>query len=440
MGQILSTVNQDDLTTETATVALDGSIYNWQELAPGAQTPREAVLRAFQEKGPDFVRDIDGPFAVAISTPEGLFIARDLVGITPLYHGTCDGVPCFASEIKALIDWADDIEAFPPGHYGVSGSEPVPFASLETKTPLDKTPEEIASELHDLLTDAVRKRVADCDAGCWLSGGLDSSVLTTLASREIPNMKTFAVGVEGAPDLEHARMVADFVGTDHHELVCTVNDMARALPEVIYHLESFDAPLVRSSLTNYMVGKLSSEHVDVVLSGEGADELFAGYEYLKSMKPSELPVELVEITSSLHNTALQRVDRCSSAQGLVARMGFLDRDVVDYALRIPTEYKIYTNGGVVEKWILRRAVDGLLPEEVIERRKAKFWEGAGVTDLLAERAEEVVSDSDFAKERILPDGSELRNKEELLYYRIFSECFGDLQDISFVGRTKEFSG
>jgi asparagine synthase (glutamine-hydrolysing) len=440
MGQITATVFHDSTGTETETVALDGSIYNWQELAPGAECPREAILQAYQKKGSDFVKDIDGPFAIAISTPEGLFLARDLVGITPLYYGICEGALCFASEVKALVNCAEEITAFPPGHYAEPGRDPVPFASLELQTPLDKPSQEIASELHDILANAVRKRIADCNAGCWLSGGLDSSVMTALASRDIAKMKTFAVGVAGSPDLEHARLVADFVGTDHHELVCTVDDMAQVLPEVIYHLESFDAPLVRSSITNYMVGKLSSEHVDVVLSGEGGDELFAGYEYLRSVEPSELPGELVDITTSLHNTALQRVDRCSSAHGLVARVGFLDREVIDYALQIPTDYKIYNNGGVVEKWILRRAVDGLLPEAVIERPKAKFWEGAGVTDLLAERANEVISDSSLAEERLLPDGSELRSKEELLYYRIFRECFGDLQNISFVGRTKEFSG
>jgi asparagine synthase (glutamine-hydrolysing) len=420
-------------------VVLDGSIYNWEEVSPEADSPQQALRMAYDKKGPGFVESLDGPFAIAMTVPEGVLLARDAMGITPLYYGLHDGATCFASEVKALIELTSDVSEFPPGYYAVKGREPVPYASMTPQRPLSISAEEIADELRSRLEASVQKRISGCDAGCWLSGGLDSSVMSAFASRDIPRMKTFAVGMDGAPDLEHARAVAEFLGTDHHELICTVDDLARALPDVIYHLESFDALLVRSSLTNFLVGKLSSEHVDVVLSGEGGDELFAGYDYLKSVEPSDLPEELVDITSRLHNTALQRVDRCSSAHGLVARMGFLDKDVVDYALRIPTDYKIHANGRSVEKWILRRAVDGMLPDEVVERPKVKFWEGAGVTDLLAERAEELVSDSDYRNEQQLADGSILRSKEELLYYRIFRECFSSIQDLSFVGRTKEVS-
>lgn len=420
-------------------VVLDGSIYNWKELSPEAASPQQALRMAYDDTGPGFVESLNGPFAIAMTVPEGILLARDVMGITPLYYGCHGGAMCFASEVKALVELTSDVCEFPPGHYALQGHEPVPYASMTPQCPLSISAQEIADELRSRLEASVQKRISGCDAGCWLSGGLDSSVLSAFASREIPNMKTFAVGMEGAPDLEHARAVGEFLGTDHHELICTTDDLARALPEVIYHLESFDALLVRSSLTNFLVGKLSSDHVDVVLSGEGGDELFAGYDYLKSVEACDLPEELVDITSRMHNTALQRVDRCSSAHGLVARVGFLDKDVVDYALRIPSDYKIYTNGRAVEKWILRRAVDGMLPDAVVERPKAKFWEGAGVTDLLAERAEELVSDSDYEREQQLPDGSIVRSKEELLYYRIFQECFSSVEDFSFVGRTKEVS-
>lgn len=170
-----------------------------------------------------------------------------------------------------------------------------------------------------------------------------------------------------------------------------------------------------------------------MLSGEGGDELFAGYAYLKQLGPAVLADELLDITQRLHNTALQRVDRCSTAHGLVAHIPFLAPEVVDYALRIPVEYKLRNN---VEKWILRRAMAGRLPSAVLRRTKAKFWEGAGVGDLLAQHAESQVSDSDFRRQRRLENGLHVHTKEELMYYRTFHEHFGDFADLGWMGRTK----
>lgn len=169
------------------------------------------------------------------------------------------------------------------------------------------------------------------------------------------------------------------------------------------------------------------------MSMKGGDELFAGYKYLKGLSLEELPRELIDITNRLHNTALQRVDRCSAAHGTIAYVGFLDLDVVDYALRIPAEYKIF-NG--LEKWILRRAVFDLLPERVALRGKARFWEGAGGNSQIAKFTAEMVTDGDFQKERRLPNGEELNTKEELYYYRIFQEHFGTLKNLDWMGRTK----
>lgn len=219
-------------------------------------------------------------------------------------------------------------------------------------------------------------------------------------------------------------------------MTITLQDMLKAMPDVIYHLESFDALLVRSSLTNYLVAERAASEVDVVFSGEGADELFGGYAYLKDLDERLLPDELDLITRKLHNTALQRVDRSASAHGLVTHLPFLDREIVRFARAVPPYLKIWRNGGVIEKWVLRKAVDDLLPADVVWRKKAKFWQGAGVAELLSEHAENVISDSDFRQSRLLPNGWQINTREEMLYYRIFKEHFGQIDDLDWMGRTK----
>ncbi len=422
---------------EEASVVLDGEIHNWVELCAGATCALEAIEQAYRQRGPDFVSALDGPFALAVVGEDGLFLARDRVGKSPLYWGrNGHDALCFASEAKGLLDREGGISEFPPGHYYAPKTGLVKFAGIEKRPAVKRPADEVAEELRGRLVASVAKRVSSGDVGAWLSGGIDSASLTALARRQLPELKTFASGFEGAPDLEYARLVADFVGAEHHERVVDLEEMLATLPAVIYYLESFDALLVRSSITNYLVGRLAAEHVPAVLSGEGGDELFGGYAYLKKLDSSELPDELVNITRRLHNTALQRVDRCSASHGLVARTAFLDGDVLDFALQIPPSMKVHGKGAKVEKWILRRAMEGLLPDEVINRTKAKFWHGAGVGEQLQAHGEQVISDEEFAAERTPEDGVSLNTKEELYYYRIFRESFGSQLDAAIVGRTK----
>jgi asparagine synthase (glutamine-hydrolysing) len=375
----------------------------------------------------------DGRLAKASIDEKGLSLIRDELGVAPLYYGfTEDESLCFASEVKAMKDFVNSVFEFPPGHR-FSNNSFNKYFELKCDSLLDKNETDIAKGLYSQLDEAIGKRIKDKVTGAWLSGGLDSSSITSVARRHVDTLHTFAVGLEGSLDLEYAKVTAEFIKSRHHEIEVTVHELIKLLPEVIYHLESFDALLVRSSLTNYIVGKAASNYVDVVFSGEGGDELFAGYEYLKSLNISNLQDELIDITNRLHNTALQRVDRCSSAHGITAHVPFADPIVFNYAFQIPADLKLKDK---TEKWILRKAMSGSLPEKILTRAKSKFWEGAGIHTLIYDYAKEKITDDDFRRERILPNGWELNSKEELLHYRIFREHFGEFDQLSWMGRTK----
>ncbi|MFQ5976804.1 MAG: asparagine synthase-related protein [Candidatus Heimdallarchaeota archaeon] len=379
-----------------------------------------------------------GRQAIAKVTDDGLSLLRDPLGVAPLYYGRTgnNGEICFASEVKALIEITEDAHEVPPGyHYEKGHLQPYfLFETLNTQPFLRDFPERIAEDLHRRLNSAVSKCLNGEEIiGSWLSGGLDSSIMAALARPKVKKLHTFAIGLPNAPDLEKAHEVADFIQSDHHETIVDLEDLLAVLPEVIYHLESFDAWLVRSSLTNYLVASVASKYVSTVLSGEGADELFAGYAYLKELAPSAIQEELIDITGRLHNTALQRVDRSAAAHGTIAHVPFLDPEVVNYAIRIPPRFKLQDG---VEKWILREAMDNKLPQTILDRTKSKFWEGAGIGDLLTQFAEKQISDFEFTRERELPNGWVLNSKEELMYYLIFRGHFGKLENLSWMGRTK----
>ncbi len=419
-------------------IAWDGELYAFEASreggGPGAGTDLGWILARYGEEGPDAFSRLDGPFALALLDGDDLVLARDPLGLAPLYYGIVDGRLCFASELKALHGLADDIRPFPPGRFLQHG-EIKPIQGPEPSAPSDAGPEEIAAELLRLLERSVERRLArGARMGVWLSGGLDSSVLTALAAAASRDVATFSAGTAGAPDLAFAREVASFAGTEHHERLCTVEEMIEVLPLVIYHLESFDAPLVRSSIANFLVAGEAAAHVRVVLSGEGADELFAGYSFLKDRDEGSLREGLAEAQGALHNTALQRVDRMAAAHGTRARPAFLDPAVVAFANALPGSVKI-RGPERTEKWVLRKAIEGKLPESVVWRPKEKFWSGSGISDRLAEVAERAISDDAFSRERDLGPGRALSSKEDLYYYRIFRRWFPRANVLDGMGHT-----
>jgi asparagine synthase (glutamine-hydrolysing) len=324
---------------------------------------------------------------------------------------------------------------FPAGHYYQTECGLQQYFCVADDTPEWIANTDVFAQVRTILEKAVIKRlVSDVPLGVFLSGGLDSSIIAAIAVKEIPDLKTFSVGTVGSEDLTYATLCSDYLRTDHYQRTYTLDDMIEVLPEVIYHLESYDAALVRSAIPNYFLAQLASEHVKVVLSGEGADELFGGYHYLKELDVAELYAELIQITDALHNTNLQRCDRMSMAHGLEARVPFLDLEMLRFAFDLSDHMKMGPNG--VEKWILRQAFRSYLPAEIAFRRKSKFSEGCGSDLALASVAEEEISDAAFALHCELPDGSILRNKEEMMYYRVFQKLFPSVSALKTVGHSQ----
>lgn len=383
-------------------LVVNGEIYNHADLrailgesAFETRSDSETILHLFRTDQLRWIARLDGMFAFVLATPERIIAARDPLGIKPLYLARLGDGLALASELKAFDGLGlKEVEAIEPGAMfdSLDGKRHwyrVPHGAAELEPDMD--PEAIWRELRLVLEEAVRKwMVADVEVGSFLSGGLDSSIIAALAAGSIDHpLKTFSVGMEGSPDILAARRVAEHIGSNHHELMFTADDVAEVLPHVIYHLESADVDLVRSAIPTHFATTLAQQHVKAVLTGEGADELFAGYSYHHAYAdaPRELADELTRSLTAMHNINLQRVDRITMAQGLEARTPFLDRDLIDFAQSIPAalKMKVAESGegpATTEKWILRRACEDLLPADLVWREKAQFDEGSGTVDAL----------------------------------------------------------
>ena len=408
----------------------NGEIYNHADLRReiGAQafetkSDSETILRLGATGGDDWIDRLDGMFAFALRRNGSVLAARDPLGIKPLYAARMGEGIAFASEAKAFDGLGLDVEAVPPGALtGATGTRPwwsLPNAAHGLAGAPD--PDAVAAELREVLERAVAKwMVSDVEVGAFLSGGLDSSLIAAIAAKRAPGrLKTFTVGVEGAADVEAARRVAAHIGSDHHERLFTPEEIAETLPTVLRHLETPCIDSVRSSIPTHIVSRLAREHVKCVLTGEGADELFAGYRWHKTLEGgAALAGALDGELAGMHGVQLQRVDRMSMAVGLEARTPLLDRDLVDFAQAIPAEYKLWrgTDGreAPIEKWILRKACADLLPDDLLWRTKSQFDEGSGVVDSV-----------DEALSR-LAGGKRLdRAGEQALYDELFDAQFAD---------------
>ncbi|HZE38084.1 MAG TPA: asparagine synthase (glutamine-hydrolyzing) [Stackebrandtia sp.] len=390
----------------------------------------ESALALLRMRGPEALDRLQGMWALCTATADGGFVAaRDRLGIKPLYWSRGGASVYFASELRAFPEGVQSsAKVFPPGCYWTPRTGVVRFADAvgdHDPRQWDGVTAEVAEKTtREVLADSVRRHLmADVDVGVFLSGGLDSSLIAAVAAAEYSKagkrLKTFAVGTAGSPDLVAARQAARFLGTDHHEAVFDAARAIAAVDEVVASVESFDASLIRSAVPNWFLSELASRHVKAVLTGEGADELFAGYDYYHRDHgaPEELDRELERTLGQLHGLNLQRCDRVTMAHGLEARVPFLDADVIAHAMSLPPQWKGLEPDGM-EKGHLRRAFVGWLPENLLWRRKVQFGTGSGAQDLLTPYFDEHVSDAELAVENNRSDEN-LRTKEELAYYRAF---------------------
>ncbi len=438
-------INNED---HSVTIVANGMIYNHSQLRSSlldrhqflSGSDSETILHVFEENGLATPSLLDGMFAFAVSSKDRLILARDRIGIKPLYYAQKSNNEAiyFASEIKALAPVAEDVKEFPPGTIYDSLSGFHQYYQVPELDPIESDIAHHIRRVREMVESAVKKRLlSDVPLGAFLSGGLDSSIIAAVARKYKTKLHTFSVGIEGSRDIDAARRVARHIGSIHHEYIYTADEVIEQLPDIIYHLESFDQDLVRSAIPTWFCARLAAQHVKVILTGEGADELFAGYSYHKEISNNNaLHKELQRSVTRLHNINLQRVDRMTMRHAIEARVPFLDTEVIQMAQTIPTQLKLLNkNNKLIEKWILRKAFEDLLPQDIVWRNKEQFDEGSGMVDLLPAVLQKVagtINSEEYMKNN---KSDHLRSREECFYHQLLVDQFHQPQAVlNNVGR------
>ena len=435
-------------------LAVNGEIYNHKDLRERYKdqyqfqtgSDCEVILALYRDRGIDFLEELNGIFAFALydETRDEFLIARDPIGVIPLYIGyDADGKVYVASELKALEGQCDHYEPFLPGHYYWSGEGKMHRYYHRDWMDYDQVKDNKASvtAIHDGLEAAVRRQLmSDVPYGVLLSGGLDSSIISAVAEKYAdmrieddsktkaywPRLHSFAVGLKGAPDLAKARLVADHIGTVHHEINYTIQEGLDAIRDVIYFIETYDVTTVRASTPMYLLARvIKSMGIKMVLSGEGADEIFGGYLYFhKAPDARAFHEEMVRKLSKLYLYDCLRANKSLAAWGVEGRVPFLDKEFLDIAMRTNPEAKLCP-GMMMEKKILRQAFADMLPDEVAWRQKEQFSDGVGYSwiDTLKAVTAAAVTDEQMAHAAERFPINTPQNKEEYYYRSIFAEHF-----------------
>jgi len=432
--------------TDTAWMVHNGEIYNHEALRKGilsdhtfrTTSDSEVIVHLYEKFGYDFCEHLDGMFVFVVVDGDDFIAARDPLGIKPLYYGIDErGRIYFSSEMKSLADQCKTFSTFPPGHYYTQKTGFVKYYKPEWEFESKAVEELDLKALRETLTKSVKKRLmADVPFGVLLSGGLDSSLTSSIAARLLEEtgqkLHSFSIGLDDtSPDLLAARKVADFLGTEHHEIQFTVEQGIAVLDKLVWHLETYDVTSIRASTPMYFLSKaITDMGIKMVLSGEGADEIFGGYLYFRNA-PSVLDFqkETIERVQKLFTADLLRADKSTMAHGLEARVPFLDKEFLELAIKIRPEEKQPLTYNGIEKYILRKAFDTpdkpYLPEEVLWRQKEQFSDGVGYNwiDTLIAYCTSQVTDEDFAQAKSLFPYNTPTTKEAFFYRRIFHKHF-----------------
>ena len=435
-------------------LAVNGEIYNHQQIRERLKgkyefqtgSDCEVILALYREKGINFIEDLNGIFAFCLYDEENdtFLIARDHIGIIPLYIGyDYDGTVYVASELKALEGFCEKYEPFLPGYYYYSKEGKMrrwwhrDWFNYEAV----KNNKADVTELGDALKAAVKRQLmSDVPYGVLLSGGLDSSVISAVANKYSakrvetddqehawwPRLHSFAVGIKGSPDLAKARVMADHLGTVHHEVNYTVQEGLDAIRDVIYHIETYDVTTVRASTPMYLLARvIKSMGIKMVLSGEGADEIFGGYLYFhKAPDAKSFHDETVRKLGKLYLYDCLRANKSLAAWGVEGRVPFLDKEFLDVAMRLNPKAKMCP-GKEIEKRVVRLAFSDMLPESIAWRQKEQFSDGVGYSwiDSLKDMTSKAVTDEQMAHAAERFPINTPMNKEEYYYRSIFSELF-----------------
>ena len=435
--------------SSTAYMVHNGEIYNHQELRRGilkhhtfrTKSDSEVIVHLYEEFGYDFLQHLDGDFAFVVVDGDDYIAGRDPMGVKPLYYGMDDrGRMYFASEMKPIADQCKTFSTFPPGHYYTPSTGFVKYYKPEYEDYTKATKELDLVEIRETLTEATRKRLmSDVPIGVLLSGGLDSSLTSSIASRLLKEqgktLHSFSIGLDAdAPDAKAARKVAEFLGTEHHEIHFSVNQGIEILEKLIWHLETYDVTSIRASTPMYFLSKAITDlGIKVVLSGEGADEIFGGYLYFRNAPTTEdFQKETIERVQKLFTADLLRADKSTMAHGLEARVPFLDKAFLDTAMLIKPEEKQPKTYDGKEKYILRKAFDTpdnpYLPDEVLWRQKEQFSDGVGYNwiDELIEYCSSKVTDEQLENAATEFPYNSPSTKEAYFYRSIFNTFYPQL--------------
>ena len=460
-------------------LSVNGEIYNYKELyrtvlhgkyEPMTRSDCEVIIYLYLEFGDSFISMLDGVFSFVLYDLNNwrMYVARDPIGINPLYYGINSGDITFASELKCLTE-CERVEIFPPGHFMVTSTNTNSISNDKPKihryykpgylrdiamsitSEITNNENYYCNKINLALTDAVRKRLmCDVPFGVLLSGGLDSSLIASITTRLMKEsnktsslnqfgnkIHSFSIGLQGAPDLYHAKTVADYLGTIHHEFIFTIQEGLDAIRDLVYTLDTYDVTTIRASTPMYLMSrKIKAMGIKMVLSGEGADEIFGGYLYFHNAPNAEaFDLECRRRVENLHHFDCLRANKATMAWGVEPRVPFLDKSFLETAMPIHPDLKLSvydeTSNKKIEKYILRRAFDTpgnpYLPDSVLWRQKEQFSDGVGYSwiDSLKEHCESQISDEEMNMEVLkarYPVNTP-QTKEALFYRKIFEEQF-----------------